>query len=124
MKLAQLLNPGLHSGLAKIQAATVPAKTAFKLKGIANQVKTELEKFEEVRKELVQKYGEKNEAGELKIDAQGNANLEGPAREEFQSQVVDLGNMEITIPTLSVSELGNVELNTNEMIALDGIIVE
>lgn len=125
MKLARIVDERLHVALNKLSKEALPLKTAFKLKGIIRSVQEEYTKYDEVRKEALQKHGDKNEDGSLKIDERQNVVFSGDALTAFAKDMADLTNMEIAINTVSLAELGdNIKLTLEDVEMLDGIVVE
>jgi hypothetical protein len=125
MKLARITNEQLHITLAKLAAEALPLKTAFKLKGLIKQARAEFDKYEEVRREAIQRHGKKNAEGQLMINEQGNAEFEEEGIKAFVKELNELGDMDIELPAIKASELGdNVVFSCNELEILDGIIVE
>jgi hypothetical protein len=105
MKLGRVNDSRFHMALTKLASMPIPLRAAFKLKGIAHRVGEETKKFEEVRQGALQTFGSKDEKGELLVDEQGATDIE--------------------VGTLSIAELGDkLTLPTEDVIALDGILVE
>lgn len=125
MKLARLVDERLHSTLQKLSKESLPLKTAFRLKGIIKLVNEEFNKYDEVRKEALQRHGDKDEAGNLKTDEQGNVKLSKEGMHNFLSELSELTSMDIDCPTIKISELGdNICLTQQDVDMLDGIVVE
>jgi hypothetical protein len=125
MKLARLIDERLHSALTKLSSEPLPLKTAFRLKGITKIAREEYSKYEEVRKEALVRHGLKNEDGSLKVNEHNNVQFSDEGIKAFASELNDLTNMEIELPTLSVGELGDkIVLSAEELEVLEGIIVE
>lgn len=125
MKLARLLDENLHLALKDLKAQKLPAKTAFALKGIQKRIEEELVKYEEVRKELLNRCGKKDENGVLIIGENNTIVLEGEGQAEFIREFNELVNTDIDVGTFSLESLGDkVELSGDDVINLDGILVE
>lgn len=125
MKLARLVDERLHTALGKLSKEALPLKIAYKLKGIVKIVNEEYAKYDEVRKEALQRHGDKDEDGVLKTDANGNAELSKDGMQAFLLELSELANMEIDCPTIKISELGdNICLTLQDVEMLDGIVVE
>jgi hypothetical protein len=121
MKLSNLINPKFKSALVKLNEQPLPLKTAFKLKGIVISVEAELKKYEDVRQAAVAQYGKKNEDGSLATDEKGNASLEGDAAKAFVDQLNELLSLDVVLPTVTMSELGNIVMSSEELFFLDFI---
>jgi hypothetical protein len=59
--LGRLTDEKLHAALSRLEKESLPARVAFKLKGIVKTVREEYAKFDEVRQNAFIKYGEKND---------------------------------------------------------------
>lgn len=125
MKLARLIDPNFHSALDKLAAESLPLKLAFRLKGIVKTVREQFANYEEVRKAALTRHGRKNEDGSFVMDEHNNVLFEQDKLAEFAKEINELVNMDIELPTISVSELGDkISLNLQEIEMLDGLIVE
>ena len=124
MKLARLVDPNFHSALTKLSTQNLPVRIAFRLKGIVKTTNEEFSKYEEIRNDLLKKHGKKNEDGSLAIENQ-NVQFEGNSYMEFAKELQELVNVELDIPTIKVSELGeNITLSVLELDQLEGLLVE
>jgi hypothetical protein len=125
MKLVMLNSDMFKQSLSKLTASKLPVKTTFKLKGIILKMQEELKKYEETRMELLNTYCQKNDQGQLAVDDKGQAIfLSEESQLEFGQKIVELGNLDIEIGKISISEIENVELELSDMFALDGLVVE
>ncbi len=125
MKLSQLIDERVHSALQKLSTEPLPLRTAFKLKGIIKVVKEEFSKYEDVRKEALQRHGQKNEDGSLKVNDQGNVQFSAEGIQAFANEVGELTTLEVQVPTLTLAELGDkITLTAEDLESLDGIVVE
>lgn len=125
MKLAKLTDLRLHSALRKLSAMPMPLRVAFKLKGIQVKVDEELKKFEEVRRSAIEKFGKRDDKGELVTKENGSVDFEVEQLRAFAAELNDLGQMDVDLPSVNINDLGDkVELSTDELLLLDGLIVE
>ena len=125
MKLARLIDDRFHTALAKLSDELLPLRTTFKLKGIAKVVREEFTKYEEVRKSALQKYGVKNEDGSLKTDDKNNVQFDEDGIKAFITEINELAALEVEVPTLKVSELGDkVRMTVDDLLQLEDVIVE
>ena len=124
IKLSRIADSRLHAALNKLSNAQMPLKTAFKFKGIMKIVREEFTKYDEVRKEAIQKHSIKNEDGSIKVDEYDNATFTDEGLQAFIVELNELGSLEIEVPTIKVSELNeDVNVTLEEVEILDGIIV-
>lgn len=102
-----------------------PLKTSFKLKGIIKKVDGELENYEACRKELLNKHGDKNDDGTVKTDEAGNVSFSGNGFKDFVTEMNELNSIDVVVATVTIDELGDaVDLNTQDLIDLDGFVVQ
>ena len=125
MKLVRLTDARLHAALQRLGSASVPLRVAFKVKGIQSRVDEELKKFEQCRQEALAKFGKKDAEGKLLTKADGAVEFEPEQMQLFVAELNELGETEVSIPSLNISELGDkVDFSANDLFILDGIIVE
>jgi len=125
MKLARLIDERLHGALAKLSGEPLPLRTAFKLKGIIKTAREEFAKYEEVRKEALARHGQKNEDGTLKVDERNNVQFTQEGINAFATELNELATMDVEVPTLALSELGDkIVLTADDLEHLEGVIVE
>lgn len=125
MKLARLVDPNFHKALEKLGKQDLPAKVAFRLKGIAKRTREESQKYEEVRQELLQKHGKKDEGGALVLGDHHAVQFDEGKYMEFAKDLAELVNEEVEISTIKLSDLGdNITMTLEEIEHLDGLVVE
>ena len=106
MRIGRLIDPRFQNIVRKLQTADVPLKGAYKLKNIVNTMFNELDKYEELRKSALDKYGKRNEAGEVEKDENNNVIFADEQRAAFMAEITDLLNIDVAIPKMSVNDLG------------------
>lgn len=125
MKLARLTDTRLHAALRKLSAAPLPLRVAFKLKGVQARIDEELKKFEECRQSALDKFGKKDENGKLVTKADNSVEFEPEQLQAFAAELNDLGQTDVEIPSVKLDDLGaKLELSVDELLLLDGIVVE
>ena len=124
MKLASLTNESFQKALMKLSEQPLPAKTAFKLKGVTKKVKEELASYEELRKDALKRFGRKKADGELDLADNGNVQFEPEAMDEFVKYLQEVLTEEVELATVSISDLGDISLTADELLCLDELIVE
>ena len=105
MKLGSIVDSGFQSSLTKLIACDLPVRTAFKLKGIATTIATEHEKYNKLRMELITRFAETEENGELKKQENGDAVFTESEYEKFLGEFRELQSIDVEIPTIALSEL-------------------
>jgi hypothetical protein len=125
MKLAKLTDARFHAALQKLNAQSLPLRVAFKLKSIQLRIDEELKKFEECRQSALNKFGKKDAEGKLILQEDNSVEFEPGQLQAFAHELNDLGQIDIDLPTVKLDDLGDkLELSINELVLLDGIIVE
>jgi virulence-associated protein VapD len=124
MKLSTLIDNRFHTALNKLSQQTLPLRTVFKLKGISKVVRDEYAKYEEVRQEALKKHGLKNEDGSLQLNETNNVKFDDAGMKAFAAEIQELTAMDVTLPSVKVSELGDINITLSEVELLDGVIVE
>ena len=124
MKIAQIVNPDFHIVLQKLATKELPAKTAFKLRSIIKLVNDEFKKHEEIRGEVLQKYGKKDENGNLITNETNNVQFNEEDIAEFIKEIDYLMKKEVNVPTIKLSELSEVSLSTQDVDLLIDLLIE
>ena len=107
--------------LNKIMQQSFKGSLAFKIARLARELDKEMQTFNAEKQKIIQKYGEKDENGELKIDEKGlvkfnKANLK-EINEEFNS-LLDT-DLEINVDKLPMDSIDNFEITPQEMLQIE-----
>ncbi|NBP03277.1 MAG: hypothetical protein EBU90_24970, partial [Proteobacteria bacterium] len=125
MKLGTIVAPKFTEALGKLIKTELPVVAAYKLKKVASIVNEEQKKFEDVRSGLVTKHAKKNKKGEIVKDENGGYSVDKENMKDFLKEIEDLLAVEVEIPKLKLSELGdNLKMTAQEMVLLDGLLEE
>lgn len=125
MKLGTMVAPKFTDALSKLIKTELPVLAAYKLKKVASIVNEEQKKFEEVRSELVSKHAKKNKKGEIVKDENGGYAVAKENMDEFLKEVDQLLSVEVEVPKIKLSELGdNLKMTAQEMVLLEGLLEE
>jgi hypothetical protein len=119
MKLGQLANPCFDAGLAKLIKANVSIKAAYALKSTIEAYQTEFKKFQDMQKSIVEKYANKDEAGNVKLNDEQQAAFEGENATNYVKDMNELFSIEVNVPSIKQSDYENILLTTEELIAID-----
>lgn len=124
MKLSKALNPKFQELLGKLVIAEVPMKAAFKIKKISNDIDESVKGYEIARIEIIKKFAELNDEGDLKSDAQGNAIfISDESRMEFAQELSGLLNVDIGVNKVLVDELGDkLSFSAVDLVILEDLI--
>ena len=120
--LEQLLNSS--DSLKALSQKQLKARCAYAVGRLLKAADNEIASFNETRLELIKKYGEKDENGELKNDEQGNVHIPQEVISEFNAELQDLLKTEIEINAnkIKIEDIGDVEFTPAEMSQLDEFI--
>ena len=125
MRLSKLIDPRFKALIVSLQSEVIPLKGAFKLKGIVKAIDVELNKYEDLRKEALNKFGRKDDKGELVLDDKGNVQFDDAQVQDFMKELQDLVNLEVSIPTMSISDLGDkLSLSVQDLFLLEDVVVD
>lgn len=124
MKLGNIVDPMFLKSLGAVLSMEIPKSVAWQLKGTYNKVQTEVKKYDELRTEMLKKYGKKDEKGELVTGKDSQVEFEPESLDKFANELRELQNVEVELKTVKLSELGDVKLTAKDLIILDGLIVE
>lgn len=125
MKLMLVVNQDFRKALTILAKQDIPLKTGFKLKGILKRVDEEYMKYEECRKDALSRFGEKDQAGNVVQDDQGNVKLSKEGMDNFIKELQDLLQSDIDLPRLTVADLGEkLTMTTEQLLLLDDLVVE
>ena len=97
-----------------------------KLLRLSDELQKENQLVEKQRIEILEKYGKKDENGQLIIDENNNVNFENDNIEKVQKELYDLSELEIEITDREITEEelenNNLELTMNQFIILSNFI--
>lgn len=109
MKLYEIVES--RDSLRKLNTAELPFKTALSLARDIKNIDEVLQIYENKRKELINKYGEKDENGKL-IIKDDNVKLTDQAAFANEFNTLAMEDVDIEIKKISINELENVTILT------------
>ena len=126
MKLNNLVNPQFFSSFNKVMRAEIPVTLAWKLKGLAKHLEDHHTAYDDMRKELLNKYSLKHEDGSPKVDTSGNVVFESDeAKDKFIDAHKELLQQEIEIDTkIKIGQLSGVKLSASDLLVLEDLLEE
>lgn len=125
MKLSMVVSPRLNEALNKLVKAEIPVAAAYKLKTIVVKVAEEQKKFEDMRTELINKHAPKNKKGEIVKNEDGGYSVAEKNKEQFFKEIQELLDVEIDLPKIKVSSLGDkLEISVQDLAVLEGLLEE
>lgn len=83
--------------LKKLAQQDFKAKLALSIARLLKAAENEIQNFNEVRLELIKKYGNKDENGELITDENGNCKIEDNSLEAFNKELKELLDSEVEL---------------------------
>lgn len=112
--------------MKKLAQKSLKGKTAYYIARLLREIDKELTLFNETRGNLIKKYGEKDENGELKIDENGNCKFLPEEMDKFYSEMNDILNdiIELNVNKIELNDLENLDFTPTEMILLEPFIEE
>lgn len=117
----------LNSAVAAMASLKLPPKTALKVKKLHRTVSAHTEDVDAVRKEIVERYAEKDENGKPKpgdkVDGNETVRIAPDKMEEFKAAMKELGEQEFEVPvTLTLEEFGPDPIAPNVLILLGDVL--
>ena len=94
---------------------------AFKIARLARELDKEMQTFNTERQKIIQKYGEKDENGELVVDEKGLVNFDKTNLKEINEEFDSLLNteLEINADKLPMDSIDNFEITPQEIISIE-----
>ena len=111
----------------KLLGAQLPVKTAYKVAKIKKKIDEEITVYENFYREALQRYGAKDENGQIKISEDGTQYLlEEGKEEEFKSRILEIQSIVINLdePKISIQEMESLDFAPMELVALLPLIEE
>ena len=105
-----------------------PMKVALiaKLLRLSDELQKENQLIEKQRREIIEKYGKKDENGQLIINENGNVDFENKDIEKVQNELYELSELEIDITDREITqeelEDNNLELTINQFVISNNFI--
>jgi len=109
--------------LQRISSEPLKAKTAYVVAKLIKAADAEMTNFNEIRFNLIDKYGEKDENGEFKTDG-NNVILKKETVDDFNKELRELLNTSLTfnVNKLNLDDLESINFTPAEMIQLEPFI--
>ncbi|WP_337871629.1 hypothetical protein [Ignavibacterium sp.] len=97
--------------IANLLKLELPVKTAYKLAKLSNTIQSELREFEQLRNNLIKKYG-KQSGDEIKIEPTDKETFG-----KFSGEITELLETEIEInyTPINIDELGSIKLSAYDI---------
>lgn len=110
--------------LQKIAQKDFKAKLAWSIARILKSAEVEIQSFNDTRMNLIKKYGEKDEKGELITDEKNNCKIMPENTETFTEELNELINTEVEINAnkINFNLFENIDFTPSDMAALEPFI--
>jgi len=82
------------NALSKLNNAQLPIKVAYAISKNVNKIESELKVYNTEKAKLVNKYGEKDKEGKLKVGENGNVPLKEEHIEDYNRDIKELLSIE------------------------------
>ena len=124
VKISELLNS--VETLQKLSTKDFKAKLAWQIARLLKAAEAEIQSFNDTRIQLIRKYGEKGEDGQLITDENGNCKIVENEVGNFNSELNDLLNsiVEINGNKIDIEQLEDLDFTPSEMSILEPFIEE
>lgn len=122
VKISDLLNG--TDALKKLSETELKAKLAWQVGRLLKAADAEIQSFNEARLNLIKKYGEKDENGELITDENDNCKITQESISDFTNELNELVESEIEINAnkINIDSLGDKEFTPSEISQLEVFI--
>ena len=123
VKIADIING--TQALQKLTNASLKAKVAWQVSRLLRAAEEELQGFNEARMQLINKYGDKTEDGELVTDDKGMCQISEENKVTFNNELNELisNKVEINASKLDINDLDSVDFTPSEITVLEPFII-
>ena len=122
LKIGDLVNS--TEALQKLSQKEMKAKLSWQVTRLLKAADKELQEFNETRMNLIKKYGEKDENGELIKDENDNCHIVETSTVDFSNELNELINAEVEISAnkIRIDDLENLDFTPADMGVLEVFI--
>lgn len=122
VKISDLLNS--TETLQKLSQKDFKAKLAWSIARLLKAAEAEIQSFNDTRMNLIKKYGEKDENGELITDENGNCKINPDDTAEFSKELNDLieTTVEINANKIKMDLLEDLDFTPSDMAVLEPFV--
>lgn len=125
IKMAQI--PILDSIFARMSSEKVRLKTAYKISKLLQATEKEMDFYNEKMGGIIEKYGKRNENGQLEFSEDGSTVLlRTEDIQECQNEILELQSIEVELPDVefSIDELETFEISAQDLSSLTPFLNE
>ena len=122
VKIADLLNS--TEVLQKLSKTQLKAKTAWQVSRVLKLAEEEIQTFNDTRMEVLKKYAEKDENGELITDENNNCKIIQSEITKFNNELTELleNEIELNVNKINIEDLNDIDFTPAEINALESFI--
>ena len=122
VKLVDLVNSA--EALKVLGDKPLRGKLAYKVGKVIQAVSNELELYDKARRELLNKYCEKDENGEIIVSVDGNVQIMKDNIPDYNKEIAILNDtqIELNAVTLDLEDFEDIEMTPKEMVQIDWVI--
>ena len=122
IKMSELLN--CTEPLQKLASKELKARLALQIARLLKEAEKEIQNFNDVRMNLINKYGEKDAEGQLLTDDKGNCKILPSDISTFTKELNELVETEVEINAnkLNLDTLDNLDFTPSDMAVLEPFI--
>jgi hypothetical protein len=125
MKLKEVLDGKFQTTMRDLTSQKLPIKTAFILAKATEKLETEINLFNKVKADSINKYAQKDSDGKLIAGDDGNVKLSPEDIVTIEAQLTEMVEAEISLPTVTISDLGDkVTMSVTDVLNLKGLITD
>jgi len=120
--IGELLNA--TEALQNLAKKELKARLALSISRILKNAEGEIQNFNDTRMNLIKKYGEKDENGELITTEDGNCKIPEEGTKEFSNELNSLleETIEINANKMTLEQLENLDFTPKDMVMLEPFI--
>ena len=110
--------------LQKLAKKELKAKLAWQVGRLLKSAEQEIQDFNETRMNLIKKFGEKDENGELITDENNNCKISADSTSNFSNELTELldSEVEINANKIKIDDIANIDFSPSEMIQLEPFV--
>lgn len=108
----------------KLGNMPLQAKVAFKVTRMMKAIDEEIANFGSAKQQVLKRYADLNERGELILNEKSEANVKEENREKYRAEMIELLKTEINlqIDPIELDELGDIDFTPNELMDIEKFI--
>lgn len=110
----------------EISQKEINIRTSFKIARIMQALETEYKTFGEMRDAMLQKYGETDEIGQLKVTDDGNFSIKQDCIAAFNTDIANLlsTTVQLNVSPISLNELEELTITPSKALSITAFIEE